>query len=85
MTMQTRQRAYAAMNRLTEDVQSPAVLILIDGENVESHVQISDPTTEDLAQLKLVGQKALYALSLYLNQIDGLIAAAAQDAQTAQS
>lgn len=84
MSEERRSHAYAAMARLTADVKVPAVLILIDPGQLESHVQISDPSTEELRDLKITGQKALNALSLYLEQIDVLIEAD-QGAQTAQS
>lgn len=74
--MTDQQRAYRAMERLTEDLQKPAVVIVVAGD--ESHVQINDPTSERLEDLKLIGQKSLYALSLYLQRIDHAIEIAAR-------
>jgi hypothetical protein len=76
--------AYAALQRLSDEVQAPAVAIIVDAERNQSHVQISAPGVDDLEALKLLGQKALYALSLYLGQLDEQLAAAGQP-QTAPS
>lgn len=72
-----RHQAYAALTRLAEEVQAPAVVIVVDAAHTESHVQISAPGVDDLAELKLIGQKALYALTLYLGQIDDQLAGSA--------
>ena len=71
-----RHQAYAALERLSAEVQAPAVVIVVDAAHTESHVQISAPGVDDLEALKLLGQKALYALNLYLMQIDDQLAAA---------
>ena len=78
-----REHAYALLERLTDELGLPAVMVVIDHGHTESHVQINDPGTEDLAELKLLGQKALYALSLYIARIDEMLAAqaAAQSTQ----
>jgi hypothetical protein len=66
----------------TADAFSPAtcVVMVIDPDN--AHVQVSVPGTEDPRQIYEAGQKALFALSKYLELFEpGLAADARRKAQ----
>lgn len=67
-----REKAYQQMAALVQGVDKPTVVIALHGPDAHVHIQV--PGTDDLAELKLAGQKAYYALTLYLAELDVLIA-----------
>lgn len=68
------QAAYAPLEERVRGLDKPTVMVMIDGES--AHVQIHVPGTEEVEQLRLTGQKALWALSLYLAELDRMLQAA---------
>lgn len=69
-----RQQAYAKLAELVRGVDQPTVVIVLDGE--QAHIEIRVPGTEELEQMKQLGQKAYWALTLYLEEIDRMLRAA---------
>jgi hypothetical protein len=54
------------------------VIVVLDSAAVEAHVQVEVPNTEDPEILFEAGQKAVYSLSLFLEQLRPAVEAAAR-------
>jgi hypothetical protein len=65
-----REAVYGKLAELSDALKKPLVAVVLDGE--EAHVHIEVPATQDVRDLILAGQKAYWALTLYLQQLGEL-------------